>query len=179
MVNKLSKFQSYVYLSTHDVLVLTETRSSQAIYDKEILTTGFNIYRNDRVSCGGVLITNNNNLASKLLTTPSGLKVLIVEVQCKLTFTFCTTQLLYDCDVRAFLQNVFKSHTFVLGNYYPDINWQGRKNILHHLLITKTRPAHNVCRHACGSFLNLSRDKLFCVYQVLGHRVKLHWKLND
>ena len=61
MVKKLSNFQSYVYFSTHDVLVQTETRSSQAIYDKEILTTGFNIYCNDRASCGeGVLIANNN-----------------------------------------------------------------------------------------------------------------------
>ena len=132
LVNKLSEFQSYVYSSTHDVLVLTETWLSQEIFDKEILPTGFNIYRNNRASSGeGVLIAINNNLPSKLLSTPSGLEILIVEVQCKITLTFCVvynspnSNSSYHCELLAFLKNYASNpHTFILGDFsYPDINW--------------------------------------------------------
>ena len=66
------------------------------------------------------MITINNNLPSKLLSIPSGLEILIVEVQCKITLTFCVVYIppnpnsSYHCELLAFLNNyASKPHTFI------------------------------------------------------------------
>ena len=84
-----------MYSSTHDLLVLTETWLSQEFLGNELLPTVFFIYCNDRASRGGgVLIAINNYIPYVLLATPSGLEVLMVEVQCKLALFFVFTFLL-------------------------------------------------------------------------------------
>ena len=78
------------------------------------------------------MISINNHLLSKLLTSPLGLEVLIVKIQCKLTLTFCVVYIppnsnsSYHGELLAFLNNyASKPHTFILGDFnYPDINWQ-------------------------------------------------------
>ena len=75
------------------------------------------IYCNDRTSrWGGVLIAFNNNIRSKLLATPSGHEVLIVEVQRTLTLTSCVAYIppnsyLYHNEVLAFLDSYASNFT--------------------------------------------------------------------
>ena len=69
-VNKLLPFQSFVYSSSLNILAITETWLSDHIFDKEILPTGFAIYRSDRISRGGgVLICSSLSIPTRLLSS--------------------------------------------------------------------------------------------------------------
>ena len=141
LVNQRSEFQSYIYTSIHDVLVLTETWLAQEIPHKELLPTGFTIYCNDRPTRGGgVLIALNYYVPSKLLTSPLGVEVLIIDMQCKPTLTFCVVYIppnsnsSHHNELLEFLNNYASTpNTFILGDFnYPDISWKslvGRSEI--------------------------------------------------
>ena len=53
LVNKLSKFQSLIYSSNYDIVLVSETWLSDSIFDQEILPTNYCIFRKDRHSRGG------------------------------------------------------------------------------------------------------------------------------
>lgn len=78
LTNKLTKFQSFVYSSSYDVICITETWSTDYIYDKEILPNKFTLYRRDKESRGGgVLIAVNYLLPS---ITPPSLEVVSIKL---------------------------------------------------------------------------------------------------
>ena len=56
--NKLPFFQSFIYSSTIHIFALSETWLSDKIYSKEILPSGYNIYRSDRHTRGGGVLGN-------------------------------------------------------------------------------------------------------------------------
>ena len=81
LVNKLSKFQSFVYASKFNVFCVTETWLSNYIYDCEILPTDFVLYRKDRPSRGGgVLIAVKSSFHSSLIPSPSDVEVISVKL---------------------------------------------------------------------------------------------------
>ena len=81
LIKQLSSFQSYVYSSDFNVLAVTETWLHDYIFDNEILSSGYNIYRKDRNSRGGgVMLAVSNKLFSKLLPTPDNLELLALSL---------------------------------------------------------------------------------------------------
>lgn len=76
LVNKLSKFQSFVYTFNFCIICLTETWLSDFICNGEILPTGFVLYRKDRPSRGGgVLIAVRESLFSSFIPSPHDLEM--------------------------------------------------------------------------------------------------------
>ena len=91
MVNKLKNFQHFVYSSIYNIVAITETWLKDYIFDNEILSNDFTLYRNDCDSRGGgVMIAINNKIPSKQLPSPDNLEALIIQIFCdKKTFTLC------------------------------------------------------------------------------------------
>ena len=76
--NTLKMDRVFVYSSPFNVFCVTETWLSAHVYDKEILPK---IFRKDRDSRGwGVLIAVNTLLPSILISSPSNLEVVAVDV---------------------------------------------------------------------------------------------------
>jgi len=69
IVNKLSIFQSYVYSRSPDVIGVTETWSSNKIYDHEILSSNYSLIRGSHG--GGVMLAVHNPISFKVLPSPS------------------------------------------------------------------------------------------------------------
>ena len=91
LTNKLTKFQSFVYSSSYDVICITETWSTDYIYDKEILPNKFTLYRRDKESRGGgVLIAVNDLLPS---ISPPSLEVVSIKL------CLSGTQICINCSV--------------------------------------------------------------------------------
>ena len=104
------------------------------IFDNEILSNDFTIYRKDRDSRGGgVMIAINNKIPSKQLPSPDNLDALIVQLLCnKKTFTLC---LLYippnvssACQehIQNFLPDLSRYDNLILmGDFnLPDVDWE-------------------------------------------------------
>ena len=92
LVNKLSLFQSYVYSTPFNVYCITETWLKDDIYDNEILPAEYTLYRKDRSSRGGgVLIAVNNIISSNLISSPSDLELVAINLNLKNdSITICT-----------------------------------------------------------------------------------------
>ena len=54
--SNLEQFQNFVYSEDFDIVCVNETWLSANVYDAEILHSGYNIVRNDRITRGGVLL---------------------------------------------------------------------------------------------------------------------------
>ena len=81
LVHKLSKFQSFVYFNPLDIYCITETWLSDVIFDNEILSSGYNIFRKDRGSRGGsVLLAVADSIPTQLLPSPPNLEVLSIKI---------------------------------------------------------------------------------------------------
>ena len=79
LVNKLSKFQSFVY--PIDVYCITESRLSDSIFDNEILPSGYSIFRKDRDSRGGgILIAVADSIPTKLIPSSPNLEALKIMI---------------------------------------------------------------------------------------------------
>lgn len=82
IVNKLSSFQTLIYSHDYDIIAITETWLSKNIFDNEILPINYTIYCNDRGSRGGgVLFAVRDNIISKVLTSPTNIEMITVEVE--------------------------------------------------------------------------------------------------
>ena len=75
IVNKFSKFQSFVYASN---FCITETWLSDFISNGEILPSGFVIHRKDRPSRGGGVLVAS--LYSSSVCSPSNLEIVSVKM---------------------------------------------------------------------------------------------------
>ena len=81
LVNKLSKFQSFVYSNPIDVYCITESWLSDSIFDNKILPSGYSIFRKDRGSRGGgILIAVADSIPIKLIPSPSNLEALTIMI---------------------------------------------------------------------------------------------------
>ena len=108
LVNKLSNFQSYVYSTPFNVYCITETWLSDFVFDCEILPCGYTFYRKDRASHGGgVLIAVNDLLSSTLLSSPPGLEVITINLNCPNgPITLCTVYKISQIQVM-FIKKVY------------------------------------------------------------------------
>ena len=97
VVNKLAKFQSFVYASNFNVFCITESWLSSSIYDQEILHSNYVLYRNDRVSRGGgVLIAVHNSILSSLVCTPSDFEIVSIKISSS-NLILCTVYIPPNC----------------------------------------------------------------------------------
>lgn len=78
---QISKFQSYIYATDHDIIAITETWMSESIYSNEILPNNYNIIRKDRdTRGGGVLLAVKNIIPVKQLPVPDDVEIVSVEI---------------------------------------------------------------------------------------------------
>ena len=81
MVNKLTRFQSFVYSFEYNIFGICETWLSHYILDKEILPHGYNIYRKDRdTRGGGVLLAVNNKFTTSQMSSPPDLELISARI---------------------------------------------------------------------------------------------------
>ena len=81
LVNKLSKFQSFVYSRSFCILCVTETWLSEFIANGEILPNDYTLYHKDRPSRGGgVMIAVKSCLFTSLISSTSDLEVVCIKI---------------------------------------------------------------------------------------------------
>ena len=94
IVKKLTKLQNYVYSSSIDVLIITETWLNDSIFNNEILPDNYTIYHRDRDSRGGgVLLAIRDCIPSKLLFSSDNSKVITVQLCAPKPVVLCTAYL--------------------------------------------------------------------------------------
>jgi len=118
LVNKLTKFQAFVYSSNYSILCITETWLSSDICDNEIL-------RNDRDSRGGgVLIAIRDSITSSIIPSPSNIEVISVLISMQTSFIICV---LYYEILFNYLIDLVNGNTnpvILLGDFnFPDVDW--------------------------------------------------------
>ena len=80
-MNKLQKFQSFIYSKNFDLFCVTESWLHESIHDNEILPSDYTIYRNDRGERGGgVLVAIKNTVTSKLILKHNTVELLTIQV---------------------------------------------------------------------------------------------------
>ena len=140
IVNKLSAFQAHVYLSDFDVVCLSETWLSDSLIDQEILPSNYNIYCNDRPSCGGgVLIATKDNIpvtaVTPYLSSSHAFEILSIKLNLRkpiiLTCVYIppgsndlpAMSILVSTLIQV-IQSDPSSDTIVVGDFnLPDIQW--------------------------------------------------------
>ena len=100
---------------------------------KEILPTGFTIYRKDRSTRGGgVLLAIRQHIPSILLPSPDDLELLLIQVNSKTSFRVClvynppNSDTNYRENLITFLQSIAAdvSPLIIMGDFNsPDIDW--------------------------------------------------------
>ena len=132
-MNKLPLFQSFVYSSSLHIIALSETWLSDKIYSKEILPSGYTIYRSDRhTRGGGVLLGVSSSLSSHLLISHSTIDLVVVQLLTSPPITLCCIYIPPSCSPDYFssclsaLTDIITHHenVIILGDFnLPDINW--------------------------------------------------------
>ena len=90
LVNKLSLIQSFIYSPSSHIIALSETSLSDKIYSKEILPSGYIIYRSDRQTRGGgVLMCLSLSLSSHLIISHSNIDMVVVQLLISPPKTLC------------------------------------------------------------------------------------------
>ena len=115
-------------------MAVTETWLSGSIFNKEILPSGFSIFRKDCASCeGGVLVAVACHLSACLRPSPAKLEVLSLELLLHSSIVIYVVYVppascenywlsLLDCSYSLFSSGI---PTFVVGDFnHPDINSQ-------------------------------------------------------
>ena len=88
------QFQSLVYSSDHSIVCFCETWLTDSILDYEIFPYEYVIYRKDRSSRGGgVLVAIKNHLPSCLISSPSHIEILCVNIGISNPILLCTLYL--------------------------------------------------------------------------------------
>ena len=89
-MNKLHNFSSFVYSLNYQIIVIIETWLTSSIYDNEILSSQFKIYRSDRKSRGGgIIIVINQSIPSKIINCPNEVEALTVQLLLKQPINLC------------------------------------------------------------------------------------------
>ena len=71
-MRKLNKFQSFIYSNSYEIVCITETWLSDAVFDNEIIPKNYSIYRKDRKSLGGgVLVAISDSISSNHIPSPT------------------------------------------------------------------------------------------------------------
>ena len=107
---------------------------SEFIFDKEILPSGYSIWRKDRTSRGGgVLAATACHLSAHLLSSPSDLEVLTLQLFSHNPIVICVVYIspssteTYWISLLDYLRSLIHSDapTFIVGDFNcPDIDWQ-------------------------------------------------------
>ena len=132
IVNKPSLLQSLVSSKNLDIACITETWLSSSVSDYEIAPHGYNIFRQDRNSCGGgVLIAVSDRFPSRLILASDLIEMVVVEVYlspkvvigCVYIPPSCCDS--YRSDVLSTLHSMaFTCDYIICGDFNaPDINW--------------------------------------------------------
>ena len=132
-MNKLSKFQSFVYSNSYEIFCITETWLSESIFVEEIIPEKFVIYRKDRKSRGGgVLVAVKETIPTTLVPSPDNLEVITVSINSGLPITLCTIYIppnssdTYQSSLLSYLRDLINSneHLVLVGDFnLPDIDW--------------------------------------------------------
>ena len=70
-------------------MAISETWLHKGIYNNDILSCGYNLYRNNRGSKGGgVMLAINDNLNSEQLPAPENIEAIAVSIKCKRVLNF-------------------------------------------------------------------------------------------
>ena len=80
IVNKLPSLIGFVYASSFKFFAITETWLSDHTFDKEILPNNFIIYRDCTSRGGGVMLTIDISIPSKILPSPNNIEVIVVQI---------------------------------------------------------------------------------------------------
>ena len=115
------------------MIAITETWLTENIFDSEILPNQYIIYRNDRQSRGGgVLLAVQTHISSKLLSSPTNLEMLTVELNLSKRIIICVvyfppnptvSQIRSLSDHLSEFQQPY--NVILLGDFnLPDINWE-------------------------------------------------------
>jgi len=115
------------------LIAITETWLTENIFDSEILPNQYIIYRNDRQSRGGgVLLAVQTHISSKLLSSPTNLEMLTVELNLSKRIIICVvyfppnptvSQIRSLSDHLSEFQQPY--NVILLGDFnLPDINWE-------------------------------------------------------
>ena len=133
LVNKLSKFQAFVYSTNYSIICVSETWLSNHIFDNEILPNGCTIYRKDRCSRGGgVLIAIKDDFTSSLTTSPSDIETITVKILISNPIILCLVYIppnssdsYYDSLFHYLSDLSNESCTIIIvGNFnFSDIDW--------------------------------------------------------
>lgn len=92
IVNKLKEFQAFIQSSHFLIFAITESWCSPSIFDNEIIPPDYIIFRNDRDSRGGgVFIAVHKLIPSRLISSPSALETVTIEILLPHPVTICTT----------------------------------------------------------------------------------------
>ena len=132
-MNKLTKFQSFVYTSNFCIIFITETWLSDFVCNGEILPNDYVLYGKDRPSRGGgVLIAVRDFLPSSFISSPSDLEILSIKIGQSYDLVFCCiyvppeSSLSYISSLVHFLTDLSSSFSkiIIVGDFnLPDIDW--------------------------------------------------------
>ena len=122
----------FVYSFSFHILAVTETWFSPSILDREVLPSNFAVYRHDRLTCGGgVLLAVHHSIPSRLLSSPSHLEIVSVEIGLISPLLFCVIYIPsnsssdYCSEILQYIESIV-SHPRVLfaeDINFPDICW--------------------------------------------------------
>ena len=128
----MSVFQSFAYCSPFNVFCISESWLSGSIYDHEIISSDYVLYRNDRASRGGgVFIAVHNSIPSSLICAPSDLEIVCISLSSS-HIILCTVYIPPACgedyllSVINHLSDIVSSNKkcIIVGDFnLPDIHW--------------------------------------------------------
>ena len=111
---------------------ITESWLSSSIYDHEVLSSDYVLYRNDRVSRGGgVFIAVHTSIPSSLVCAPPNLEIVTVMLSSS-SLILCTVYIPPACgesylfSVIEYLSDLVSSNKncIIVGDFnFPDIHW--------------------------------------------------------
>ena len=133
IVNKLRNFQPFIYTQDFSLIVISETWLHDYIYNKEILSTGYTIYRKDRCSKGGgVMLAVKSTFKTTELASPDNLEIVTISVHSHHNLIICAVYLPPNYktdhvqDLYSYITTLSCSgDVILLGDFNAsDIDWQ-------------------------------------------------------
>ena len=121
-----------MYSKPYNIYCITETWLNDCFYDNEILPCEYTIYRKDRGSRGGgVLIAVNKSISSTLISSPSDLELVAINLDVgNSSITVCTVYVpptasaVYHTNLLSYLRNLTLSvkSVVIVGDFnFPDM----------------------------------------------------------
>ena len=129
----MNYFQTLIYSRSFDIFAVTETWLDDRIQDKEILPTGYSIFRRDRNSHGGgILIAITEKIPSSVHYISNSAEILIVKLELVHTIFICCVYSPPSSPDSHYTEIINVLHqlppdiqTIVVGDLNsPDIDWK-------------------------------------------------------